>query len=112
MLGRTFQPGEDQPEAAQTAILGESLWRGHFGADPSVLSRSIKLNNQRYTVIGVMPGSFRFPPGSATQAELWTTLRPIPRLASQRRTHYLAVLGRLAPGVELASARKELAWAQ
>jgi putative ABC transport system permease protein len=108
MLGRTFQPGEDQPEAAQTAILGESLWRGHFGADPSVLGRSIALNNQPYTVIGVMPESFRFPPGSATQAELWTTLRPSPRLASQRRTHYLAVLGRLAPGVELASARKEL----
>jgi putative ABC transport system permease protein len=108
MLGRTFQPGEDRPEAAQEAILGESLWRRRFGADPSVLGRPITLNEQPYTVIGVMPESFRFPPGSATLAELWTTLRPIPRLASQRRIHYLAVLGRLAPGVELASARREL----
>jgi putative ABC transport system permease protein len=108
MLGRTFQPGEDRPEASQVVILGESLWRRRFGADPSVLGRAITLNNQPYTVIGVMPESFRFPPGSATLAEMWTTLRPIPRLASQRRTHYLSVLARLAPGVELVSARREL----
>ncbi len=108
MLGRTFQPGEDRPEAPQVVILGESLWRSRFGADRSVLGRVISLNNQVFTVIGVMPGSFRFPPGAATAAELWTTFRPIPQLASQRRTHYLSVLGRLAPGAELGSARKEL----
>jgi hypothetical protein len=102
MLGRTFHPGEDRPEAPQVIILGESLWRRRFGADSSVLGRAITFDGQPYVVVGVMPDSFRFPPGGATSAELWTTLRPIPRLASQRRTHYLSVLGRLAPGVELA----------
>jgi putative ABC transport system permease protein len=108
ILGRTFQPGEDQPEAPQVVILGEALWRRRFGASPSVLGRTLKFDSQPYVVVGVMPESFRFPPGGSTTAELWTTLRPIPRLVSQRRTHYLSVLGRLAPGVELASARKEL----
>jgi putative ABC transport system permease protein len=76
--------------------------------NPSILGRVLTLNYEPYTVIGVMPQSLRFPPGAATNAELWTTLRPTPVLASRRRTHYLSVLARLAPGIELASARKEL----
>jgi putative ABC transport system permease protein len=107
LLGRTFLPGEDRPEASPVVILSEPLWRDHFSADPSVLGRTINLNNQPYTVVGVMPESLRFPPGSTTAAEVWTPFRPLP-ISPQRRTHYLSVLGRLAPGAELGSARKEL----
>lgn len=107
MLGRTFQPNEDQPEAAPVIILGESLCRRRFGADPSVLGRAITLEDRPYTVVGVMPESFRFPPGTSL-AEFWMPLRPTPQLASQRGSHYLSVLARLAPGVELPAARKEL----
>ncbi len=106
-LGRTFQPPEDQPQAAPVIILSEPLWRRRFAADNSVLGRSITLDDRPYTVVGVMPESFRFPPGTSL-AEFWTPLRPSAREASQRGSHYLSVLARLAPGVELPSARKEL----
>jgi putative ABC transport system permease protein len=55
MLGRTFAPDEDQPGKNQVVVLSHKVWETHFGADPSLVGRTISLDNRPYTVIGVMP---------------------------------------------------------
>ncbi len=60
-LGRTFLSEEDKPDGPLVAILTDSLWRRKFSADPAIVGKSIVLDGQAYTVIGVLPRSFRFP---------------------------------------------------
>ena len=55
MLGRAFAPGEDQGGGAKVVVLGHKLWSQRFGSDPNVVNQTIRLNEQSYTVIGVMP---------------------------------------------------------
>ena len=61
LLGRTFQPEEDRLGREQVVVLKHSLWERRFGSDPKILGQTIKLSNQTYTVIGVMPKEFNFP---------------------------------------------------
>ncbi|HTW68068.1 MAG TPA: ABC transporter permease [Bryobacteraceae bacterium] len=104
-LGRFFTPGEDQPGSQFEVVLGYSLWQRQFGGDSHVLGRRIQLDNQTYTVIGVMPRGFRFAPFWATRAELWAPLALGPR-ASQRGNS-LRLFARLRPGITLEQARAE-----
>jgi len=55
MLGRTFAPGEDQQGGAKVVVLSHKLWTQRFGSDPTVVNQTIRMNDQGYTVIGVMP---------------------------------------------------------
>jgi predicted permease len=91
-LGRDFLPEEDRPGAPKVVVLSHALWRGRFGADPGVLGRSVTLNDEGYTVVGVAPASFRYP----DTAQLWTPLQADP--ASRDRANYLEVVGRLKAG--------------
>ena len=67
-LGRTFRAGE---EREREVVLGDSLWRRRFGGDPALVGRTIRLDDQNYTVIGIMPPKFYFPRPSR---ELWVPL--------------------------------------
>jgi len=58
-LGRTWVPGEDQPGKDQVAVLSYALWRSRFAGDPGILGRLIELDAKKYTIVGVMPASFR-----------------------------------------------------
>jgi len=115
-LGRGFLPAEDQPAAAGGAdpvILSYGLWQRAFGADASVLGRSIQLGDQLFTVVGVMPRAFQYPI-QAEPVELWTTIAMDAHgganaIAAQRGAHYLDVAGLLKPGVELQQAQAEMA---
>lgn len=69
ILGRTFRPG-DARTRRPVVVLSERLWRRSFGADPAVVGKTITLDSQDYTVIGVMPASFWFPHPS-DPVELW-----------------------------------------
>ncbi len=69
-LGRIFSPEEDKFGAARIALISDSLWRTAFGADPNILGRSIKLNSDTVTVIGVMPPHFEL----FTKPDIWTPL--------------------------------------
>ncbi|MGA9911359.1 MAG: ABC transporter permease, partial [Paraburkholderia sp.] len=95
-LGRTFQELDDHPGAEPTVVLQYSLWKNQFHADPSVIGKTVSLNGDGYTVIGVMPPDFDFPAG----AQLWTPLGLNAQWTNRDAT-FLQVVGRLKPGVSL-----------
>jgi putative ABC transport system permease protein len=108
VLGRGFLPGEDQSGHERVALLRADLWKRRFGADPGVLGRTVKVNGEDYTVIGVMPDTFRqmwiFP------EQLWIPLAFTPAQLSPavRKERSLSVFGRLKPGVSETQARSQL----
>ena len=103
LAGRAFTPEEDAPGGPPVAILGEGLWRGRYGGQTSILGRSIRINGEPRTVVGIALGDVGF----ATDIGLWLPLAPPPSGAN-RGDRRLALLGRLAPGATLDTARAEL----
>jgi len=103
MLGRTFLAGDDRPGAPEVAVLSHGLWVRKFGADREIIGKTIKVDGQKCTVVGVMPATFRFfgPP------EMWMPLA-LDRAKATRDFHYLLPLGELKAGVSLAQARAEM----
>ena len=73
-IGRTFVPGEDQPGRDRVVVLGDALWKRRFGADRHIVGRTVALDGEPFTIIGVMPPSFRFAPFWVTSASLWRPL--------------------------------------
>jgi len=104
MLGRTWLPGEDEPGKDQVAVLSYGLWRAHFAGDPGVVGRTISLNSKKYTVVGVMPASFRFP----FDTQMWIPLDMDTRSLHPRGSHWWNAMGRLKPGVSIGRARADL----
>jgi putative ABC transport system permease protein len=107
-IGRTFSTGEDQSGQDHEVILSHALWERRFGSDPSVVGRTIRLDREHYTVIGVMPTSFRL---MGFLPELWTPLviTPDDRTAAAHRDRPLYLFGRMKPGVTVEQARAEFA---
>jgi putative ABC transport system permease protein len=103
VLGRGFTPEEDRSGArARVVLLGNDVWRRLFGGDPQVLGRQIRLNDEQYTVIGVMPPAYKFP----YDAELWVPIGLEASAAGPQ--HYLYTVARLKPGVSEEQAQREL----
>lgn len=100
-LGRTFLPGEDQAGGNNIVVVSEGLWKRRFGSDPDIVGKTISLNDQSYTVIGVMP-SVDFIPDVCLPINL-------PSEAQKVGKHGHQVIGRLKPGVTLGQAQVELA---
>ena len=110
LLGRTFTQEETRRGGPKVAILSEGLWRDGFESDPQILHRTIQVNGQGRTVIGVMPRSFRFPEsaGSDLRKGLWLPLQLTSEMETQRGDNFFAVVGRLKPHVTLAQNRGDL----
>ena len=106
-LGRTFLDGDDQPGHDHVVVLSHELWQRRFGSDSTIVSRTIRLNRENYTVVGVMPANFRL---MGFLAELWTplVLSPADQTAAVRKDRSLRFFGRLKPGVTLEEARAEM----
>jgi putative ABC transport system permease protein len=104
--GRVFDENDDQINGAKVAVLSDQLWREQFQSDPNIIGQTITLNQQGYTVIGVMPATFTFPQG----VDLWTPLLAgiSQRNLENRGAVYLQAVGRLRPGVSLAQAEADL----
>jgi predicted permease len=101
-FGRTFRPGEEEPSAARVAVLGDGLWHSRFGGRDEVLGDTVRLNEETYTIVGVMPAGTKISPGQAE--ELY-----IPIVRDPSRNHgFLRVVGRLRPRVSLAQAQAEM----
>jgi putative ABC transport system permease protein len=112
-LGRTFLSEDTQPERERVVVLSAGLWQRRFGADPNVIGQKLNLNNETFSVSGVMPPEFQYP----DTAELWVLSRlAVPEapgaananLLTNRMAHYLFVLGRLKPGVTIQQAQAEM----
>ncbi|HJX28540.1 MAG TPA: ABC transporter permease, partial [Thermoanaerobaculia bacterium] len=107
LRGRAFAPGTDQPGRDPIAMISEELWRSRFGADPSLVGRTIRLDGLPHTVIGIMPGWFDFPAGG-NATDVWVLHDPVEDLRNGRGAHYLSVVGRLKDGVSLEQATAQL----
>lgn len=103
-LGRTFAESDDRSGAQPTVVLSHALWRDQFHADPSMIGRTVRLNGDGYTVIGVMPAGFDFPAGT----QLWMPLG-ISSNWMNRGATFLEAIGRLRPGVPADEAKSEIA---
>ena len=113
LLGRTFSANEDPPGHFVT-ILSYSLWQERFGGDHGIIGKSIALDGQPYTIIGVMPASFEFPPRgmpapNGQTASLWIPIAfTHTQLANLGDNFDNGVIARLKPGVTLAQARSDM----
>lgn len=111
-LGRVFGPDDEVPGNATLAVISDGLWKRTFGADPRILGGRIRLDNDAYTVIGVLPPGFRHPgPSVEREAEIWVPAgySAAPWVAPPNRTaRFLTALGRLKPGITLRTAQSEL----
>src|SRR5437667_4774165 len=103
MLGRTFAADEDQLGKNQVVILSHRVWQNRFGEDSNIIGRSIRLNGEPYTVIGVMP------PGMYDREwqDVWTPLAFKPSQMT-RDYHWMISWARLKPGVTLQQAREQM----
>ena len=108
VIGRSFLSDEEKPGANRVVLLSYGLWQRQFGSDPSLLNRTIQLNGESYTVIGVMPPGFQFP----ALREIWVPLVLDPAKEpwrADRTNRNLSVFARLKPGVTLEQANAEMA---
>lgn len=106
MLGRSIALDENQPGRDRVAVLGHDLWMRQFGGSAEVIGAEVGINGAESTIIGVMPQGFRFPPRSPM--EIWTPLVTSHDWMLERGNHWLNVVGRLKPGVDVTAARLEM----
>jgi putative ABC transport system permease protein len=107
MLGRWISADEDVKGGPRNAVVSYSFWRDFLGSDAHVLGRAIRLSDNSYTVIGVMPKDFTLPKELADVfVSLWVAY---PDAAAERDVHFMHTYWRLKPGVRLAQAQAEIA---
>ena len=104
ILGRGFSAGEDQPGHDKVVVLGYAFWQSHFGSNKNALGQKLTLDGEAYSVIGVMPPTFDFPPS----AQLWVPLTWTDKDRAVRGDHNYIVAARLKPGVDLKQAQAEM----
>jgi len=110
LLGRTLLPEDGKPGAAAVAVLSEDLWRSRFGANPDLVGRSIALDMRSFTVVGILPATFRYPEFAPHQ-EVWISVRQDPLFGprtTQPGVRLLGGIARLKPGVSLTEAQAEM----
>ena len=120
LAGRLFAEGEGDPNGELVVLLGEDFWRTRYGSDPSVVGRTLVVNEQPVTVIGVAPAGADLgirqvheradyaPSFSGSEVDVWQAFIPSAD-AFPRQTHPFLTLGRLAPGAAIGAAQEELA---
>ncbi len=108
--GRVFVPEEDQPGGNHVVILSDGLWRRRFGGDPALVGRSITLNGESSTIVGIMPPGFQFGSEFGQPAELWSPIAFTPQQLSPNNltNEYLGVIARLKPNVTFQQAQTEM----
>jgi putative ABC transport system permease protein len=117
LMGRALTAEDEEPGRNHVAVLGYDLWRRDFGGDAGVLGRALKLNDEDYTIVGVMPRGFEFPSGAEMPAgqqfssatELWLplTVPNTPAARNDRSTHAYRAVARLKPGVTIEQAQAD-----
>jgi putative ABC transport system permease protein len=104
LLGRALGADEVAGGHETSVLISEGLWRRRFGSNPHIVSTDIRLNDGSYSVVGVLPDGFGFPPG----IDLWLPLKISPAARQSRQIRAVNVVGLLRPGVSVAQAAHEL----
>lgn len=111
VLGRSFTAAEQQPGHNHVVLLSDAVWRAQFGADPHVLGQAVRLNDELFTVIGVMPRGFNFPAEIDTRSQVWTPVSLSPAVFSralEKDTPFFQVIGRRRSSACVAQVTREL----
>ena len=107
LRGRSFSTEEDQPGRDQVAILSYNLWQRRFAGDDDVVGKNLTLDGVSHTVVGVMPADFQFP---NPEVQIWTPLASAANDSDLNRgSHYLPVIARTKPGIELRQTQADVA---
>ncbi len=105
IIGRDFRPDDDRAGAPAVVVIGHRVWADRYGSDPDALGRTVRLNGEPATIIGVMPEGFRYP----VDSQVWRPLMAWPALsAPDAAERPVRLLGRLQPGVTPEQAEAEL----
>jgi putative ABC transport system permease protein len=110
LAGRTLLPEDGKQGAAPVVVLNENLWRSRFGSNPTLIGQSITLDKRSFTVVGILPASFRYPDGAPRQ-DVWISVAQDPLfgpLISEPGARLVVGIGRLKPGVSLTQAQAEM----
>jgi putative ABC transport system permease protein len=109
-LGRTFSPDEDRPGGAPVAMLSHRRWQEHYGSDPKVLGKTVRIDGEEYTIIGVLPAGFEFlgQPVEVWRCRLFDTRTYAPS-SVRLGAAYITVVARLKHGVAFTQAQAKVA---
>lgn len=109
-LGRVYTERDAAPGFLEPVVISNGFWQSYYGSDPKIIGRKMRLDNDMYTIVGVMPAGFRHPgPTLDTDVEVWVATGfkgspfPVPPVRSQRMIP--AAIGRLKPGMTAARAQ-------
>lgn len=104
LMGRNFLKAEMLPGGPPALLVSERYWRSRLGADPRALGQPLRLDDSLFTIVGVLPAAFRFPDEGV---DLWVADQ-LTRESGPRYRHQITVIGRLAAGVSVESAQREM----
>jgi predicted permease len=113
-LGRLFGPEDNAPGITEVIVISDALWRRRFGGSPDAIGRKLRIDNDWYTVVGVVPKGFRHPGRSLlTDVEVWAPSSyagsPFPARPGRGAYFMSGAIARLKPGVSIAEAQQRLA---
>ena len=113
LLGRTFNPDDRTPGFNLEVVISEGLWKRAFGADPDILGKSLRLDNDLYHIVGVMPAAFHDPGRTSAEqnTEVWAALgfSAPPTPPPVRNSHWIVeAIGRIKPGLTIAQAQSQV----
>jgi putative ABC transport system permease protein len=106
-FGRNFRPEEEQVGRDHVVILSHALWQSRFGGAPNVIGQLLTIDSEPFTIIGILPASFRFTRVLNAELELWMPIAFTPQQLT-REDHSIIVYGRLKQGVPLSQAQAEM----
>lgn len=105
LFGRTLSPNDDAASAPAAVVLAHDTWQQLYGDDRSIIGKSITINKQPRTIVGVLPAEFKF---AAAPADLWLPEQWTPEFTANRDQYYLQIIARLAPGATVERLSSEL----
>jgi len=112
-FGRVYTAQDAVPGFLEPVVISDGFWRSNYGSDPKILGRKMRLDNDLYTIVGVMPAGFRHPgPTLDTDVEVWAATGfsglPFPMPADRSLRMIPGAIGRLKPGLTVAQAQARL----
>ena len=107
-LGRTFRPEEDTPDGKHVVILSDPFWKAEFGGAADAIGRTLTLNAEAYTIVGVMPAAASVASWTAMASDVWIPLALTVEQRAARGNHNRDGVARLKRGVDLAQAQAEM----